>query len=513
MKHYCLKCGNELKEEQLICLKCEHCSFFDSTLQPSESIIGILTAEQIEANTQWTKYKCGKDGLTGHGYAAEDANVLNDIFNVKTVDITGRSNSKNGPDRISNGLSIQTKYCKTAKASVQAGFDKTGMYAYKNQILEVPSDQYEEALQIMAEKISSGKVEGVTVPEDASKIVKKGSITYKQAKNIARAGNIDSLRFDAKTQSIVAVSSFGISFTVNLGMMLMFKDKNNFDFKEAVQMAFLSGLYNGTITMASGILTSQVLRTQFGRNFAAAIQIGSESAVNTIYSSPAGKELVNNLAKTLWDKGIYGAAAKSTTIRFVRTNVIANLAVFIVTSVPETISLIQGKISRPQYIKNLVVTSTSIIGGTLGSFLGAYLGPYGMIGGGLAGGAIFGWASKKLSNYICKDDSERMYELIKIALIQLSHDYMIQTEDEFQRCMDAICQDKIIDTNLIKVMYSIGADDNNDFLRVQVAYEKFEYYFFSIIRQREDIKLRKEQKQEEVLNAIDDLGKQLIVNS
>lgn len=195
MKHFCLKCGNELKEEQLICHKCEHCSFFDSTLT-SGAIIGILTAEQIETNTQWVKYKCGKNGLTGHGYAAEDANALNDIFEVKSVDITGRNNCKNGPDRISDGESIQTKYCKTAKASVQAGFDETGMYAYKNQILEVPSDQYEEALQIMAEKISSGKVEGVTDPKDASKIIKKGSVTYKQAKNIARAGNIDFRIFD-----------------------------------------------------------------------------------------------------------------------------------------------------------------------------------------------------------------------------------------------------------------------------------------------------------------------------
>lgn len=510
MKHFCLKCGNELKEEQLICHKCEHCSFFDSTLT-SGAIIGILTAEQIETNTQWVKYKCGKNGLTGHGYAAEDANALNDIFEVKSVDITGRNNCKNGPDRISDGQSIQTKYCKTAKASVQAGFDETGMYAYKNQILEVPSDQYEEALQIMAEKISSGKVEGVTDPKDASKIIKKGSVTYKQAKNIARAGNIDSLIFDVKNQSIVAISAFGISFAVNLGMMILFKDKNNLKIKDAVQMAFLSGLYNGTITMASGILTSQVLKTQFGRNFAATIQVGTKSAIDTIYTSQTGRDLINKLAKSLWDKGIYGVAAKSTAIKFVRTNIITNLAVFIVTSVPETFNLIQGKISRPQYIKNLVVTSTSIIGGTLGSFLGAYLGPYGMIGGGLAGGAIFGWASKKVSNYICKDDSERMYELIKIALIQLIHDYMIQTEDEFQRCMDAICQDKIIDTNLIKVMYSIGADDNNDFLRVQVAYEKFEYYFYSIIRQRKVVCLKG--NQEKVLNAIVDLGKQIITNS
>ena len=508
MKHFCLKCGNELKEEQLICPKCEHCSSLDYLYKSSESILGVLTAEQIEANTQWVKYKCGKDGITGHGFAAEDANALNDLFQGKPVDLTGRENSRYGPDRISNGQAIQTKYCRTARASVQAGFDETGMYAYKNQILEVPCEQYEEALQIMAEKISSGKVEGITDPNDATKIIKKGSVTYKPAKNIARAGNIDSLIFDAKTQSIAAISAFGISFAINLGMMVLFKDKNNLGVKEAVQIAFLSGLYNGTITMTSGILASQVLKTQFGRNFTAAIQLGTKSSIDTVYTSQIGKDLVHNLAKTLWDKGIYGNAAKNVATKFVRTNIITNIAVFVVTSVPDTYNLIQGKISRPQFIKNLVVTSTTIIGGTLGSFLGAYLGPTGMLGGGLAGGVVFGWASNKIANYVRKDDSERMYELIKIALIQLSNDYLVQTDDEFQKCIDAISQDKAIDTTLIKVMYSIGADDDNDFLRVQVAYEKLQYYFYSIIRQRKKVCLKKHQ--EKVLNAIDDLGEQII---
>ena len=30
MKHYCLSCGTELKEEQLLCPKCGHCSLLDS---------------------------------------------------------------------------------------------------------------------------------------------------------------------------------------------------------------------------------------------------------------------------------------------------------------------------------------------------------------------------------------------------------------------------------------------------------------------------------------------------
>ena len=31
---------------------------------------------------------------------------------------------KNGPDRLVNGQFIQTKYCQTAKDSINAGFDK-----------------------------------------------------------------------------------------------------------------------------------------------------------------------------------------------------------------------------------------------------------------------------------------------------------------------------------------------------------------------------------------------------
>ena len=47
MKHYCLSCGTELKEEQLLCPKCGHCSLLD-TLKvryldgEDKVIIGVL---------------------------------------------------------------------------------------------------------------------------------------------------------------------------------------------------------------------------------------------------------------------------------------------------------------------------------------------------------------------------------------------------------------------------------------------------------------------------------------
>lgn len=500
----------ELKEEQLLCPKCGHCSFFDLASDSAKNVSSILNAVQIEANTQWVKYKCGKNAATGHGFAAEDANALNEWLWGYEVEQVGRNNANTGPDRITNGQKIQTKYCKSAKESVQAGFGADGMYAYKDQVLEVPNDQYEDAVHFMEEKIAQGMVEGVTNPKDATKIVKKGNVTYQQAKNIARAGNIDSLIFDAKTQTVTAISAFGISFAINLGMMCLFRDKGNLTVKEAMQLAFLSGLQNGTIAMTSGILTSQVLRTQFGRNLAAYVQWGAKSGIDSVYKIETGKKLIHKLSESLWNKGIYGGASKQVAIKFIRTNIIANLGIFVITTIPDTFFVIRGEISQPQLIKNLVVNGTSLIGGTLGAWLGACLGPYGMIGGGLAGGVIFSWASKKIADSISKDDSEKMYELIKVALLRLSHDYMIQSEDEFQRCIEVIHQEKAIDTTFIRAMYSIGCDDDNDFLRVQIAYEKLSYYFYAVIRQRKTVCLK--DKQEKLLDAINELGEEIQSN-
>ena len=101
-----------------------------------------------------------------------------------------------------------------------------------------------------------------------------------------------------------------------------------------------------------------------------------------------------------------------------------------------------------------------------------------------------------------------MYMLIKVALTQLSNDYMIQTPEEFSRCMIAIKDAGALDENLIRIMYSIGQDTDNDFLRVQVAYERLEYYFGAVVRQRKVVKLLKNQNL--VVKAIDKLGEDIV---
>ena len=131
------------------------------------------------------------NGRQGHGYAAEQGNNLYDTINGRNAEILGDDNAKNGPDRIVDGQLIQTKYCQNANASVNSGF-KNGKYRYLDSNgnpmqLEVPSDQYDEAIRIMEEKIRKGQVPGCKNPKDASKIIRKGNITLKQAINIAKA--------------------------------------------------------------------------------------------------------------------------------------------------------------------------------------------------------------------------------------------------------------------------------------------------------------------------------------
>ena len=52
--------------------------------------------------------------------------------------------------------------------------------------LEVPSDQYEEAIRIMEEKIRNGQVPGCKNPKDASKIIRKGNITLNRQSILQR---------------------------------------------------------------------------------------------------------------------------------------------------------------------------------------------------------------------------------------------------------------------------------------------------------------------------------------
>ena len=80
--------------------------------------------------------------------------------------------------------------------------------------LEVPRDQYAGAVETMKNKIREGKVPGVTDPAEASRLIRRGHLTYTQARNITRFGTIESVTYDIAEGSVVSLATGGISFAL-----------------------------------------------------------------------------------------------------------------------------------------------------------------------------------------------------------------------------------------------------------------------------------------------------------
>lgn len=88
----------------------------------------------------------------GHGEMAEEALTMLDKLQGRDAEVVGRTNEKNGADRIVDGVKIQTKFYSSGKGCINACFDKsTGEFRYKNDngepmLIEVPKDKYAEAI-------------------------------------------------------------------------------------------------------------------------------------------------------------------------------------------------------------------------------------------------------------------------------------------------------------------------------------------------------------------------------
>lgn len=513
--HYCPSCGTEMKEHQLICPQCgKCCELYElgidmdkeekkkSDYQQVVTQTGaLLDANQIERNLQWTKYRT----RSAQGFAAEDANAFNERLRGRNVEQVGRSNALNGADRITDEKWIQTKYYQTAKGSVDAAFNGAGgNYKYVDnnggpQLLEVPKDQYPDAVKILQERIKHGDLENVGISKDntaaAEQIIKKGDYTYKQAKNIAKAGNIDSLLFDVKTGAVVAFGSMGVSFTINLGIMLLFRKKNGLTTSDAVKMSLLSGLKTGCITLGSHIAYMQLLRTSIGRKFAAVATKNSKSIVNNIWKTDTGKKFITRLAKSMIKKDVAGGAAKNVVVKNLRTDAITQLVIFVVTSIPDTVDVVRGKVSNGQYIKNMCIAGAAATGATIGTWIGGAAtsesGCWGAPIGGLVGGFVFERGARFIGGQLHEDDAIKMLRLVLLAKIRLSNEYLIQSQEEFDYVDANLAYYKVIDSEFLVAMYAVGGSEGDDFKRVDYACARMEYYFEKALRRRKTILVSK----------------------
>ena len=396
-----------------------------------------LVAQGLE-KTQIGKYYT----KGGHGFAAEDANHFADTIRGKQAEVVGISNELNGPDRIVNGLKVQSKYYQTAAETVSSAFDsKSGAYRYKGQVLEVPKDQYEACVELMRDRITQGKVPGHSNPADAEKIIHRGTVTYKQARNIARAGNVDSLFFDAKTQAVTSTYVFAVSFAVTCAQCL-WRGENA---KGATREALGAALSAGGTTLITGIVTAQVLRTKV----AAAGAISVRSGMKAVSQTTVGREAINRIAAGSLGKAVYGAAAVNHVSKLLRSNAVTATIAAVATSTPDFYRAVFARsISFRQLTKNVSVNIAGVATGTAGwlggAAAGAALGSVvpvlgtavgGVVGGlvGAVGGGIGGSAAAKaVADRLVDDDSKVLIAALQEELEELAFEYLL-SENEVER--------------------------------------------------------------------------------
>ncbi|MFM0239878.1 hypothetical protein [Paraburkholderia phytofirmans] len=455
-------------------------------------------SEHLES-TQLNKF--GTKG--GTGFAAEDANALNEKLTGKKVDQVGTNNAKNGADRVVDGVPIQTKYFDSAARTVNDAFDTaTGNYKYSGMQLEVPRDQYEKAVALMREKIAAGKVPGVTNPDDATKIVKEGSVTYAQAKNIAKAGNIESLKYDAKNNLVTSGYAFAISFAICFARAKWEGRSTKDALKESVGMGLLSA---GT-SFVGGMVTSQLLRTKAARQATVLVRKGIKIIADTDW----GRIAVDKIASAAADKPLSGMAATNYLSKLVRSNVITGAVTTVVITGPDIYRAAFSKnTSWAQVGKNLLVNGVGVAAGTAGWTGGAAVGAMagtailpgpgtaiggalGALAGSMGAGAGGSWLAKKALDFVIEDDSKEMMKIIEAFLPTLGEDYLM-TQAEFDLLIGEVGKECNVD--FFRMMYA--QDDRDLFLRVC-----FEPACEAIIKHREPVILPVEEKVQEVLDEI-----------
>ncbi len=463
----------------------------------ADLLLSSLVADNL-ARTQIFKYST----KYGHGFAAEDANHFTDKLSGKVAEVVGPSNTLNGADRVVNGVLIQSKYHASASKTIDAAFTFSwGRYRYGEQILEVPKDQYAECVKLMQDRIRSGKVPGVRNPAEAEKIVWKGSVTYKQARNIARSGNIDSLVFDTKTQSVTSVSVFTVSFVITFAQACWRGES----VAEAARMAFESAIVGGSTAFITGIVSAQLLRTQVASFGAAPIKNG----VKAIAQTSVGGTVIRQIAAGSLGKPVTNTIAIRHVAKLLRTNAVtAPIATVVISSPDFYRAVFKRSISWQQFTKNLSINAAGVAAGTAGwlggSAAGAAIGSAvpvigtatGAVVGGVAGslGAGIGGtvAAKSLADRIVPDDSKRLIKFLRNELARLASEYIV-TEPEFERIIKRVAM--TVDVKWLRRMFT--QYHKRDFIRIE-----FEYLFKAALRNRDPIMLPSAEALEAVVDKI-----------
>lgn len=411
----------------------------------------------------------------GHGFAAEDANHLYDRLHGRDARLVGGDNVKHGADRIVDGVEIQTKFCKTGGECISECFQDGNMKYInsdgKPMQIEVPFDKYDSAIQAMENRIKNGQVPGVTDPSEAKNIVRQSPYTYEQVRNIAKAGNIDSIKFDATNGAIISLSAFSISAMITFATSIW----NGDSLDVALKKSAYSGLKVGGITFVSSVLASQLSKA--GLNSAL---VGSSEAIVNIMGPKVSAMIVNALRS---GQNIYGSAAMKSAAKLLRGNMITGAITTVILSSGDVINIFRGRISGKQLFKNLANTAATVAGGTAGWAGGAAIGAsvgsmvpgigtaiggfIGGVAGAIGGGTAVGKATNAVTGAFIEDDADEMVRIIEGEFASLASDYLVN-QKEAEKIADNL--QAVLTGSTLKDMFASGnkSDFANELLKPEI---------------------------------------------
>ncbi len=409
-----------------------------------EEVGGFATSNKGTANKIFDEERF--HSRQGHGFAAERANDLEDRLHGKKACIVGDDNVKNGPDRAivnPDGTTtwIQSKYCATGKASVNACFEGNGSGTFryldasgKPMAIEVALDNYDDAVEAMAKKIQNNQVPGVTDPAEAKSIIKQGNFTYEQAKNIAKAGNVDSVIYDVKSGAVISISAFGISAAITLAVSLW----NGEEPKIALKNAAFSGIRVGGTALVASVISSQIAKS--GIN--AMLNPGFQALAKAM--GPKTYAVIANAFRS--GSSVTGATAINSAAKLLKGNAISAAVTTVVLTLFDASDIVRGRISGKQMATNFAKTSTTVLGGTAGwvggSAVGSLIMPgVGTVVGGLIGSVVAGGGAgflvDKVTGKFVDSDAEKMMEIIQEAFLDACEDYLLN-QDEAEKVSDEL---------------------------------------------------------------------------
>lgn len=408
----------------------------------------------------------------GHGFAAEDANTIADRLSGKDAKVIGKSNELGGPDRVVDGIFVQSKYYKNASSTINAAFKPNGgPYLYSDQALEVPKEQYARCVELMRERISEGRVPGHKNPADAEKIIKKGRFTYGQARDVARPGNMESLKLDLKTGASYASGMFGASFAVNYWR----ERRDGKDGTDAIKAAFQPALRDGSVALVSHVISAQLLRTKM----AAKGTVAARQVMHPIARTRIGKSVVEGVATASLGKRVSEAAARNHVSKLLRSNVITSSVTAAVMCVPDFYrAAVDNSISWQQFTKNAVVNVANVAGGAGGAVAGAAAGAtlgsavpiVGTVLGGMLGGLVGGMAADLMARTIIgeiiqdADDWCRHEEIQRQCKEAIREICANATQLERIQQEHAVEEERLLGSAFDKLRTNYGVEDVDGFL-------------------------------------------------